>query len=150
MNPVSLQKYSTATMWLRCRDKDGLLAEISDIITKLGGCSIVGYSGSPLREGGEGEFGMTYTMQLDPKGLLFDGLLLGGGDGGGGGDAAASAADGGGAAAAAAAATPVPEEVAERRLTELDARLTLLHRELRMNGAVLETRLFCNRGDDNF
>ena len=116
------RKFSTAMLWLRCKDRDGLLADISDIITKVGGCSIIGYSGSAV-DGAKSEFGMKYTMQFDPNGHLFDGLA-----GGGSGEKEGAAA----------------VELAEQRLTELDSRMIMLHRELRLNDAVLETRLFCN------
>uniref|UniRef100_A0A7S0X9U9 TGS domain-containing protein n=1 Tax=Mantoniella antarctica TaxID=81844 RepID=A0A7S0X9U9_9CHLO len=118
-SPNDLKKFSTVKVWLRCRDRNGLLAEISDSITKLGGCSIVGYSGSGLHDG-SGEFGMAYTMQLDPQGKLANCLL-------------STTKEG-------------ATELAEQRLMEIDSRLTLLYRELMRNGAVLESQLFCDVG----
>ena len=113
---TGLKKFSTATIRLTCEDEDGLLAEISDIISKVGGCSIVGYSGAGLDDG-SGNFGMTYTVRLDPQEKLHDCLVS------------------------------VDKETivqVEQRIMELDSRLTLLHNELRRNDAVLEAQLFCN------
>ena len=67
VSPSALRKFSAATVWLRCEDRDGLLREISATITEIGGCSIVGYAGESL---GDGEFVMTYTFVLDAKGEL--------------------------------------------------------------------------------
>ena len=119
VSPSALRKFSAATVWLRCEDRDGLLREISATITEIGGCSIVGYAGESL---GDGEFVMTYTFVLDAKGELARALERCGDD-----DAAAKRA-------------------ATRSVLEFDARLAALYRELGRNEAVKDARLFCKRG----
>ena len=119
VSPSALRKFSAATVWLRCEDRDGLLREISATITEIGGCSIVGYAGESL---GDGEFVMTYTFVLDAKGELARALERCGDD-----DDAAKRA-------------------ATRSVLEFDARLAALYRELGRNEAVKDARLFCKRG----
>ena len=59
------RRFSGARVSLRCVDKDGLLREISSVLSAIEGCSIVGYAGE---SSGQGEFLMTYTIVLDtPK-----------------------------------------------------------------------------------
>jgi GTP pyrophosphokinase len=113
------RRYSVSTVWLRCADKDGLLREISAVISEIGGCSIVGYAGESL---GDGEFVMTYTFAMDSRGVL------------------AAAAERGGEDPEAATKN------ARRALAEFDGRLAALFRELRRNPSVLEAKLFCKTG----
>ena len=111
--------YTVSTVWLRCNDKDGLLREISAVISEIGGCSIMGYAGESL---GDGEFVMTYTFAMDSSGVL------------------AAAAERGGEDPEAAT------KAARRALAEFDGRLAALFRELRRNPSVLEAKLFCKTG----
>ena len=121
MSDKEVKKYSLATVWLRCTDRDGLLAGISDIITKVGGCSIVGYGGDSA-DSPEGQFDMSFTLQLDPKGKLLSVLRDGDVD------------------------VFTRMEAAQRRLMEIDSRLTLLYQTLRRNECVLESEL--RNGED--
>ena len=98
-----------------------MLAGISDIITKVGGCSIVGYGGDSA-DSPEGQFDMSFTLQLDPKGKLLSVLRDGDVD------------------------VFTRMEAAQRRLMEIDSRLTLLYQTLRRNEGVLESEL--RNGED--
>ena len=121
MDDKEIKKYSLATVWLRCTDRDGLLAGISDIITKVGGCSIVGYGGDSA-DSPDGQFDMSFTLQLDPKGKLIAVTRDGDAD------------------------VFARMEAAQRRLMEIDSRLTLLYQTLRRNEYVLESEL--RNGED--
>jgi hypothetical protein len=121
MDDKEIKKYSLATVWLRCTDRDGLLAGISDIITKVGGCSIVGYGGDSA-DSPDGQFDMSFTLQLDPKGKLMAVTRDGDAD------------------------VFARMEAAQRRLMEIDSRLTLLYQTLRRNEYVLESEL--RNGED--
>ena len=121
MDDKEIKKYSLATVWLRCTDHNGLLAGISDIITKVGGCSIVGYGGDSA-DSPDGQFDMSFTLQLDPKGKLMAVTRDGDAD------------------------VFARMEAAQRRLMEIDSRLTLLYQTLRRNEYVLESEL--RNGED--
>lgn len=130
---ASLSKYSTATVSLLCEDKDGLLAEISDVITRVGECGIVNYSGkSAKRRPGDThtglirEFQMIYEIELDRGGDVLMDVSVDEDD-----DADSDAAT----------------RAAEERVVELDARLDLLLRALKRHESVISAQLFCGLPD---
>tara|TARA_B110000977_G_scaffold198615_1_gene283863 strand:- start:281 stop:3196 length:2916 start_codon:yes stop_codon:yes gene_type:complete len=120
-----LRKLSEARISLRCEDKDGLLREISSVLSATDGCSIVGYAGESV---GKGEFLMTYTIVLDARGDA--GSLV----------SKNEKQDGAGDSN-----KHLSLQAAESTVMDFDTRLSSLFSALQSHDRVIDARVFCKR-----
>jgi hypothetical protein len=120
-----LRELSEARISLRCEDKDGLLREISSVLSATDGCSIVGYAGESV---GKGEFLMTYTIVLDARGDA--GSLV----------SKNEKQDGAGDSN-----KHLSLQAAESTVMDFDTRLSSLFSALQSHDRVIDARVFCKR-----